>query len=384
MTCKMNRPDASRYLDASRRLCAMKIGGWTPDEVHEHEAEEVARDQAEGVRLAYVGATRARDLLVVPALGDEPWEGGWCAPLNRALYPPVASRRTAARGPGCPAFRSTDSVLERPNGDPAGPGTVCPGQHAFAEGYSVVWWDPGPGGGLTLGAKPQFGVRRDDLIVRDVPKHVVAEGRTNYDRWRLARADAVDAASALSVRLDTVRQWSAAADHELPPVAQAIAVDIVTVPAVAEARDRRGGAAFGLLVHAVLAQAPFTATRSVIDDIAAMEARILGLSDVDVVAVAATVERVLAHDVLVRARAAADRGVCRRETPVTLTLPDGMLVEGIVDLAFEEDGIWTVVDYKTDRELAGGEESYRRQVALYAAGISVATGSAARGILVRL
>ncbi len=102
LTCKMNRADASRYLDASRRLCAMKIGGWTPNEVLEHEGEEVARDQAEGVRLAYVAATRARDLLVVPALGDEPWEGGWCGPLNRAIYPPMASRRTTARGPKCP------------------------------------------------------------------------------------------------------------------------------------------------------------------------------------------------------------------------------------------------------------------------------------------
>ena len=77
LTCRMSRNDASRYLDAGRGLCAMKIGGWAPHELHEHEAEEVARDQAEGVRLAYVAATRARDLLVVPALGDEPWEGGW-------------------------------------------------------------------------------------------------------------------------------------------------------------------------------------------------------------------------------------------------------------------------------------------------------------------
>ena len=99
LTCRMSRNDASRYLDASRGLCAMKIGGWAPHELHEHEAEEVARDQAEGVRLAYVAATRARDLLVVPALGDEAWEGGWFSPLNRALYPPLASRRTADARP---------------------------------------------------------------------------------------------------------------------------------------------------------------------------------------------------------------------------------------------------------------------------------------------
>ena len=64
-------------------------------------------------------------------------------------------------------------------------------------------------------------------------------------------------------------------------------------------------------------------------------------------------EGVLSHDLLARARRADARGACRRETPVTLTLDDGTLVEGVVDLAFEEDGAWIVVDYKTDREIGG-------------------------------
>src|SRR5689334_1539072 len=130
LTCKLSRNDASRHLDAPNGLCAVKIGGWAPHELHEHEAEEVIRDEAEGVRLAYVAATRARDLLVVPSLGDEPWEGGWLGPLNRALYPPLAARRTQVRGLKCPPFKSKDSVLERPDQDTAGPYTVCPGLHA--------------------------------------------------------------------------------------------------------------------------------------------------------------------------------------------------------------------------------------------------------------
>ena len=386
LTCKMNRADASRYLDASRRLCAMKIGGWTPSEVLAHEGEEVARDQAEGVRLAYVAATRARDLLVVPALGDEPWEGGWCGPLNRAIYPPMASRRTAARGPKCPAFKSRDSVLERPNEDPAGPATVCPGLHTFAESYSVVWWDPTPGGGLHLDRKAPFGVRREELIVKDVAKNVVADGRSRYDRWRLSRIDAVAAGSIPSIQLETVGQWSRRPDLQAGrvDVGRPDAVVIVTVPAAPEAVARRGGPAFGVLVHAILAQTPFDATRSVLEALGEMESRVLGLTADDVVAAAATVERVLRHDLLVRAHAASTRGACRRETPVTFMLPEGTLVEGFVDLAFEEQGTWTVVDYKTDRELDDGEESYRRQVALYAAGIAAATGQLARGILVRV
>ncbi|PYR08902.1 MAG: hypothetical protein DMG00_14535, partial [Acidobacteria bacterium] len=119
--------------------------------------------------------------------------------------------------------------------------------------------------------------------------------------------------------------------------------------------------------------------------IAAVQAQLLAMTDEDARAAAAVVSRLLAHDLLSRARAADARGACRRETPVTCTTADGALVEGVVDLAFEENGVWTVVDYKTDRELATeGEDRYRRQVALYATAIARATGRPARGVLVRV
>ena len=378
LTCNMSRKDASRYLDAARGLCAMKIGGWAPHELHQHQAEEVARDQAEGVRLAYVAATRARDLLVVPAVGDDPWDGGWFSPLNRALYPPVASRRSAARGPACPAFTSKDSVLERPNDEPAGSGTVCPGLHAFEAGYAVVWWDPGA---LKLDEKPTFGVRREDLIVKDVAKHVIADGRSRYDRWHLARDDAREAGAVPSLVVEPAGAWAAKPECRIR--------DSEFVRMVGEGRSgeeaRSGGIGFGLLVHGLLAQAPFGAARATLDDLAAIEARVLGLGDAEAAAAAAVVERLLTHDLLVRARAADARGACRRETPVTWTLPDGTLIEGVVDLAFEEAGEWTVVDYKTDREIAAsGEDRYRRQVALYASAIAQATGQPAHAVLVRV
>ena len=388
LTCNMSRKDASRYLDASRGLCAMKIGGWAPHELHRHESEEVARDQAEGVRLAYVAATRARDLLVVPVLGDDAWEGGWFAPLNRALYPPVASRRTAERGPNCPAFKSKDSVLQRPDDEPAGNGTVCPGLHTFGGasgpkpgdgGYSVVWWDPGA---LKLDEKPAFGVRREDLIVKDVPRNVIADGRSRYDRWHLARVEARDAGSIPSMRVATVREW---AEQHVESGIQSL--EFVTVSGAGRSGDeaRSGGMGFGLLVHTLLAQAPFDATRAALGDLAAVEAVVLGLDEADATAAVAVVERLLAHEVLVRARAADARGACRRETPVTCTMPDGTLVEGVVDLAFEEAGEWTVVDYKTDREIAAsGEDRYRRQVALYASAIAQATGQPAHAVLIRV
>ncbi len=386
LTCRMNRTDASRYLDAERGLCAIRIGGWAPHELHEHEALEVARDEAEGIRLAYVAATRARDLLVVPAVGDEPWEGGWLSPLNDALYPPIEQRRASTRGPKCPAFTSKDSVLERPNDETATPGTVCPGRYDLAGGYSVVWWDPRA---LTLGLKPTMGVRRDDLIVKDVAKHVVADGRTKYDAWKNARITAREQGSVPTLRVRTVREHAQVGDdvgrpfqgrHDGDP--ERVALRTITI----DHDDRRpSGPSFGSLVHAVLARAPFDATRAVLADMALAEARLLAMEDDDASAAAVVVERVLAHDLLARARRADARGACRRETPVTLTLDDGTLVEGVVDLAFEEDGAWTVVDYKTDREIAdAGEERYRRQLTLYASAIARATGAATSAVLVRL
>ena len=325
-----------------------------------------------------MAATRARSARRAGAR-DDGWEGGWFSPLNSALYPPVAARRTATRAVKCPAFKSKDSVLQRPHDETAGPGTVCPGQHTFAEaGYSVVWWDPTA---LVLGAKPPFGVRREELIVKDVPKHVIADGRSRYDRWQLARHDARATGVVPSVVVETVREWVAKQDRIAP--ALPVLPDAIRIVHVERGDDQRpGGVGFGSLVHAVLAQAPFDAARQALEEFSAIEARLLGLSADEAIAAAAVVERVLAHDLLARARSADADGQCRRETPVTYKLPDGMLVEGVVDLAFEESGAWVAVDYKTDRELAAlGEEQYRLQVALYASAIEQATGSRCSGVL---
>ena len=88
---------ASRYLDASRELCAIQLAGCSPTDLIEHEQDELRRDAAEGARLAYVAATRARDLLVIPAVGDGEREG-WIQSLNSAIYPPMETRREAQKG----------------------------------------------------------------------------------------------------------------------------------------------------------------------------------------------------------------------------------------------------------------------------------------------
>jgi ATP-dependent exoDNAse (exonuclease V) beta subunit len=92
----------------------------------------------------------------------------------------------------------------------------------------------------------------------------------------------------------------------------------------------------------------------------------------------------LAHPLLSRAAASAKRGECRREVGVSIGGADD-LVEGVVDLAFREDGAWVVVDYKTDIDIArAGMARYEAQIAAYARAIARATGEPAQAVLLRV
>ena len=307
LTCKLARAEAGRWIDAPHNLCAMKIGGWSPVDLLLHDAEESARDRAESERLTYVAATRARDLLVVPTIGDGPYEGGWLDPLTSAIYPPEAQRRTPEHAAGCPVFRSKDSVLNRPDMDPARPTTVAPGAFNFSapprsptpHPYSVVWWDPSL---LHLNATSSFGLRRDDLIVKDGDMFAVEDRLADYERWRMECETLVVQGSRPSIRVETATGWAAEAARLGidDAIASASEIRVVQMPG-AEGRPR--GPRFGALVHAVLAIVPLDADEEVIRRTADVQARIIGSPVEEAVAAARTVHAVLQHELMVRARA---------------------------------------------------------------------------------
>ena len=411
MTAKLRNERADRLVDRERHACYLRLARWSPCELTADESLEIDRDQAEGIRIAYVAATRARDLLVLPAVGDAAWESGWTSPLNGAIYPAAGSRRAAKPAAGCPSFKS-DSVWRRPDDDPSTPLTVCPGQHDLgpADGtYPIVWWDPHA---LDLGVEPSIGIRRESLIMKDVPEAVISEGLREYRIWKAAREASIAEASMPSLIVRTATEWAAGGER-LPPVAvptevpepfvqrglfddesakgaqmPQAAADSASAPIVsidARGAERPGGVRFGELVHAMLAAAPLDADRAALEALGAVQGRIVSAPPDEIVAAADIVERVLAHELLARAREADARGACRRETPVAITLSDGSLVEGVVDLAFEDAAGWTVVDYKTDRELAeSGEDRYRRQIELYAAAVARNTARPVSGVLIRI
>ena len=404
LTCKLSRAEAGRWIDPAGSMCAIKLAGWAPTDLLLHGAEESARDRAEGERLAYVAATRARDVLIVPAIGDEVYEGGWLDPLMPAIYPPQAERRTPSTAPGCPAFPSKDTVMWRPDGDPARPTTVAPGQFVFrrsdagfdgsrtadrgpADKYHVVWWDPHA---LALDAGTSFGLRRDDLITKDGDAGGSAQRLAAYQQWESARTATITDGRVPSIASRTVTQMAAERDLPLIDLAD-VRIDVVDVPRV---MGRPFGPLFGTLVHTTLATVPLDADESVVRRVAATQGRILlgsgeGVAE-EVYAVAEAVLAVLRHPLFDEVRAANAAGVCHRELPLIWQSPDGTLIEGTVDLAFEERGgteterRLVVLDFKTDRDRELDTERYRRQLAIYCRALTTLQGGEARGVLMRV
>jgi ATP-dependent exoDNAse (exonuclease V) beta subunit len=380
LTAKLAQLEASRSIDPDAQRCALRIGGWSPKDLIDRQAEEHARDLAEGVRLAYVAATRARDVLVVPVVGDEPFDGGWVSPLNAAVYPPAARRRTPSEAPACPSFKR-DSVLDRPDGGPATAGTVSPGGHRLGgdrDAYEVVWWDPAV---LRLDVEPPYGLRRQELIAKDVAPDVIDAGTRRFEQWR----DARDAARARGrvpwLSVTTMTEWAAPDGFDdrglLAEIPEAAVITL------APGARRPSGARFGTLVHAALASIPLAAPEASRAAMVATQGRIVGATFDEVDAATAVLEAVLAHPLVSAARAAERHGRCHRELPVTLIDGDTLL-EGVADLVFEEDGVMTVVDFKTDRADPIGLTRYARQVRAYAAAIRSASGKPVRPILMQV
>jgi ATP-dependent helicase/nuclease subunit A len=379
ITCKIARDQPDRYLNPERGLCAAKLAGWTPQDVLDHADEEHGCDLAEGIRLAYVAATRARDVLVVPAIGDDPTGNGpaiaedwWVAPLHSALYPPEEKRQRPKRASMCPAF-GIDSVLSRPDGAPADETTVRPGAHSFGAGrtaYNVVWWDPKK---LELGKAPSFSIRQQELLEKG-SDDVVQQRLAEYQQWQEARAKLLAQGSVPSVRFETATDR---AKSEIPML-----VEVKVIEITKEARPY--GPRFGTLVHNSLASVPLNGGALEISGTVEAQGRILGAKDEEVNAAVIAIAAALQHPLMERARQAAAKGACYRELPLTLKMDDGLLVEGVADLVFQDGDRWSVVDFKTDREMETALDRYRRQVSIYAAAINETRNVQSNAFLFRI
>jgi ATP-dependent exoDNAse (exonuclease V) beta subunit len=387
MACRLSLEDASRYLDPGRKLCAMRLGGWSPLDLQEHNEEEARRDEAEGVRLAYVAATRARDMLVVPAVGDGPYTKGWLRPLNRALYPPRFQWQSPEPARGVPLFKGKQTILPdaRADGQPVDD-TVRPGTYQLVDAgsgstYSVVWWDPRELEGAPDDAR---GVRREDLIAKDARPADIAADRARYDEWRERLRSTQQSGAVASVQVSTVTEAAKEAAPKLVTVAEVLVED------AQPSQLRPSGKRFGTLVHALLATLPLDAGPGDAAELAALYAKLFAAPDAERDAAASIGASLLKHSRWQAAKAAADAGRrVWREAPVSWSAPAEpgkapTIVDGQVDLAYETDAGWVVVDFKTDIEIVSAQDAYKQQVALYAQAVSKATGQPATGVLLRV
>lgn len=375
LTCKETRAEASRYVEPATRIAAMELAGCAPRELQEHAEDEHRRDEEEALRLLYVAATRARDLLVVPAVGDGEHDG-WLARLNPVIYPAEKSRREplTRQPPGCPEF-GDDSVLTRPPRAPGKIKAVAPGLHRAAVGaHQVVWWDPSR---LILQVEEAMVLRQNKLLQADERKLVSEAGIKLHAEWSATRAKMLAAGAAPTVNVATATELALSS----PAVGLEFAGEIV-VEQTARATGRPHGTRFGTMVHLTMLRAPFDADAARVASIAASVGRIVGATDDEVRAAADAVVAALASPLIRRANLAS---TVMREFPLMVRLETGTTVEGIADLAFAENGnggvAWTVVDFKTDVDIAPRLEEYRAQLGLYLHGIRQSTGASAAGAI---
>jgi ATP-dependent exoDNAse (exonuclease V) beta subunit len=363
MTANLAAREAERFVDGD--LCATRLLSAAPWELLEHEEHERTRELAEGVRVAYVAATRARDLLVIPAVGDEERDG-WLVPLNKAIYPAPGKRRSQAAATGCPPFAGDRTVLERPSEHFGRPeDSVRPGLHIPQAGdHRVVWWDPGT---LRLEVAPGFGLRQEDILAPE-PAARAAEGIARYRQWQQERRRTLEIGQLPAFRIASPTEGIGE-----PPELRSIHIE--SVSAVTE---RTGGRRFGILVHAILRDLDLRGTSDQIAALSRVHARLLDAPAEEANAAAAAVEAAWAHPLLARARTAQR---CHREMPIHLRLDDGRLLEGVIDLAFVEQNRWVVVDFKSD---SGNASRYERQLQWYLYALSRVTGRPSSGFLLRL
>jgi ATP-dependent helicase/nuclease subunit A len=368
MTANLCAREPDQTIDGARRLAAMRLLRCAPHELLDREPEEAARERAEGVRVAYVAATRARDLLVVPVVGDEPFPpDGWLSPLHKALYPSRDNWRKSARAQGCPAFGDS-SVLHRPveyGGQPefsVRPGLITPEQGS----HEVVWWDPSK---LRLN---EDGSQAHDEILRRVLQEDDGQSMAAYRAWQESRAAAIHAGAKPAFDVFLASQAPDAPPGPLTPI------EIVRVESGASSP---GGRRLGTLVHAVLSEIPLDASPEKIRPLVSLYAQIFKAPADEVEAAVQCVQGALRHSVIARARAA-ER--CHREYPVVLKVDNAQVVEGVIDLAFVEKGAWTVVDFKTGADIADHRAQYERQLRWYVHALRELTGMNGAGILLAL
>ena len=164
---------------------------------------------------------------------------------------------------------------------------------------------------------------------------------------------------------------------------------VPTVPQFMMSAEETGGPVRGTAYHRVLSLIRFenieteedvkTEIRRILDDgrIAAEEAELVSAGDI---------RKFISSPLGQRTKKAAESGKLFRERQFVMGVPareigtgesdERVLIQGIIDAYFEEEGEWVLLDYKTDRssDAEALKEHYRAQLELYERALTMSSG----------
>ena len=278
----------------------------------------------------------------------------------------VSPEKRVASCEPCPWFSGDRTVLERPHPsyDDSEP-SIQPGSHAVQSGqHRVVWWDPAS---LALNALENFGLRHINVLKAEGASE---ESLEEYRKWGMQRSALLAQGASATISVVRVTELK-----EGPPDGA------VSVERVADGESRARGRRFGTPVHAILRDAPWNTSRNEIARLAALHRVVGAATEKEEIEAASAANAAFEHTLLRRAAAS---GRCHRELPITLALSGNRMLEGVIDLAFIEDGHWHIVDFKTDEDLDVNRGQYEQQLRWYMHALTSLTGIPATGTLLQV
>ncbi len=331
------------YIEGGRKVELRLRKGWETPGYGKASQRDKQREEAENIRLMYVAATRAGDLLVIPRV-----------PKRNSFYELIEDY--------LPAFRSArESDEERSRPIIREEESRADDGREVRDVVSVV--NVSTLSPLSPEEKPYS--RTPDTSVESLSRRDAVRGGWIKDRERLIeKSAACPLVVTPSGAEDAVFQQSAA--EEKGSAGSGVRA---AAPGVESTLEAKGALSFGSAFHRLMESVDFSSPGEI-----GLRARKIALEySIPEAAeeLAGLAARTLESDIMKRALVSTS---VFREVPFTIRWnrtesqrPASLYISGRVDLLFEERGKWTAVDYKTDRVEDPGSrlESYRMQGALY-------------------
>ncbi len=337
------RSSSRLFVEGGSRL-VLKLGLLETSDYAALLERERARDAAETVRLLYVAATRAGDLLVIP---KTPKANTYFDLIRRHL---------------CASADAREADLERGGASPAGR-------------ENVALWSLSELPALRGESRPFVRFKEaspgEARSAAEDRKIWIAERSALLARARRAPVSLAPSmlAAAAAPAPGEARSFEAAGPSPEAGLEESVPGGVYREEAASLDTARRDKARsrsllLGEAFHRIMELADLSGARPV-EELAASVAASLGIPD-EARELGRLAANALGSDLI--ARAARARRVYR-EVPFSVSTK-GAYVEGRIDLLFEDEAGWTLVDYKTDEvpaEIPADRiETYRQQAGVYA------------------